>query len=756
MSKILHGIRSASSNEPLNQSENSFHDTLGLYAFNSATSTTVYDTSGFYRHGTIVNTVVQDPINTGVNGVSRYNVMDFTSNLSVMESYIDISSYGSVYNSYGGAFAVSLWLKYTTTNGGRVFIIQRNNDTTDALGISLGSGSPSIPFFTLTRNTVATLFAFPSVSSPDMKDNNWHHLVCQFTSSSNAMYIDGVQVSLTYIEGNSGTGYDLSDFAITDILIGDNYQYYLDNVYLFNKVLSADEIAQLYAENSNGNIVNNYLTDILTTDFVQSKSIYTNSINFNPTGLSAVTSILQSDDSTIDLITNSTTQMTIGTEILPSFPIYASTGDVTSPSYSFLDDTDTGITANGANELVFASTGIQIIRMDGSVGTTFNPISTNNQIALTTPSGDTGIVFNRDSLGNRTRFNIQNLSNPTTTTRSMLFDFQGQNDIRMFYLGTLWLKGSANDLAPSNETDGLGGNGTRLVLSPGTGSELPYGMGIQGGTMWYSVPSTGSHAFYQNNLLLCETSADEFRVNIVGDTNRDIVFSGGTATSITYNTAGGSNYSPFTIANHPNATATERFLSMGFSPTGINHSIRVYNDNKVTPGITNTVDLGAPSLRFADVNLGGVLTLSNPVVAIFYNRTSGLQGIPNNTYTLLYVPSIYTTPSPNQNNPTISGNNVITIVETGIYHVSYSFVYAANAQTGFRESHIYLNNSTQLAYDDIVKTSDNEGVCLSGSIGLSLAQNDVLSLRTRQNSGVQVNVTHGSTDATILSIVKLY
>ena len=49
-----------------------------------------------------------------------------------------------------------------------------------------------------------------------------------------------------------------------------------------------------------------------------------------------------------------------------------------------------------------------------------------------------------------------------------------------------------------------------MILWPGSGSGLPYSIGINGGVLWYSVPATGSHKFYING-------TDTFTIDISGN-----------------------------------------------------------------------------------------------------------------------------------------------------------------------------------------------------------------------------------------------
>jgi hypothetical protein len=45
----------------------------------------------------------------------------------------------------------------------------------------------------------------------------------------------------------------------------------------------------------------------------------------------------------------------------------------------------------------------------------------------------------------------------------------------------------------------LGGNGTKLILTAGTPASEPFALGTYSNTMWYGVPTTASHIFYNGN-----------------------------------------------------------------------------------------------------------------------------------------------------------------------------------------------------------------------------------------------------------------
>jgi hypothetical protein len=67
--------------------------------------------------------------------------------------------------------------------------------------------------------------------------------------------------------------------------------------------------------------------------------------------------------------------------------------------------------------------------------------------------------------------------------------------------------------APQNAS--YGGTGCRLILWPGSGSETPYGFGIDNNTLWSSCPSSASHKWYVGTSIRAQLSSSLF--NVTGD-----------------------------------------------------------------------------------------------------------------------------------------------------------------------------------------------------------------------------------------------
>ena len=99
----------------------------------------------------------------------------------------------------------------------------------------------------------------------------------------------------------------------------------------------------------------------------------------------------------------------------------------------------------------------------------------------------------------------------SATTGNLRFYAGGNERMRLLHNGSLGLgttapegvkldcRGKARfDTSQTNPPDNAtwGGSGCRIILWPGSSSQPPYAFGINGSTMWYSVPSSAAHRFY--------------------------------------------------------------------------------------------------------------------------------------------------------------------------------------------------------------------------------------------------------------------
>ncbi len=87
---------------------------------------------------------------------------------------------------------------------------------------------------------------------------NWHHYAYTSSPSGNAMYIDGVRVIPNYASGNTASQALFAIWTNANYLIGalnsagGSFLGFMDDVRIYNRALSATDIAALYAESTNG------------------------------------------------------------------------------------------------------------------------------------------------------------------------------------------------------------------------------------------------------------------------------------------------------------------------------------------------------------------------------------------------------------------------------------------------------------------------------------------------------------------------
>lgn len=147
-------------------------------------------------------------------------LLDGTANGLISFSTITLDS--------GNGFALSLWLKNDSTksNGHLVYssVLDIYQDNTTTIGFTITSGTPVI--------TVEHGF----------NENQWTHLVVTFNKNSGtgALYINGSRV------GSQDASTIPSSINLNGFTIGTYWKGAIDDVRLYAKVLTDDEILQLY------------------------------------------------------------------------------------------------------------------------------------------------------------------------------------------------------------------------------------------------------------------------------------------------------------------------------------------------------------------------------------------------------------------------------------------------------------------------------------------------------------------------------
>jgi hypothetical protein len=210
---------------------------VGYWKLDEPSGTTVIDSSGNGYNGTYTGTTTSGSVPSGIH------FSDPACRVFSPSGYATIPNPGGLSISTA-PFSLSLWLKITTTSGyqvlveeqsGSVFSLQDWNGVTDSITLAVGGGGG----------------ANVTSSAPNVADGNWHNVIAVinfFGAGGAAIYVGGSPATLT---GNTPqtpapTG--------QPVLIGGRSGSFtangsLDDVRIYNRALTAGEIAQIAAGN---------------------------------------------------------------------------------------------------------------------------------------------------------------------------------------------------------------------------------------------------------------------------------------------------------------------------------------------------------------------------------------------------------------------------------------------------------------------------------------------------------------------------
>ena len=271
----------------------------------------------------------------------------------------------------------------------------------------------------------------------------------------------------TNASGNGKINYTAEDFDTQNAfdLATDQFKPSVAGYYLINLVNwyngitgnGAHAYARFYKNGSHYSsgftrrITHNNLTSELTelvylngsTDYIEcqrgSPTGYLDTSAFSAVLINEIsTSGTGSDDQNIEgLALNTTTNvLTVGIEDGNSQTLDLS-GIVKEPWFG--DDDDAAATTNSEDMYHMGNIGIgvddpgtnKLNVQDGPMHWSMSATNTNHTIDLTTPSGETGLIFNMNSTGNRSRFDIKNVDLVTEGNRYLEMAFNGDSGLRI-------------------------------------------------------------------------------------------------------------------------------------------------------------------------------------------------------------------------------------------------------------------------------------------------------------------------------------
>ena len=208
---------------------------VGMWVFNEGKGTIAYDLSGNRNHGTLIGMSFPPTTTSGWAGMNGLS-------LDGVDDNIDAGNGASL--QITGSLSVSAWIK-TSDTAGRIVGKFESTDSKIAYVFNISVA----PYLGVSGN--GDILASRTISGNAL-NNQWHHVVGVFDASAQtiSMYLDGilsqgtlsgtVPSSIYNCTGNVKMGYDYGGNGYLNGLI--------DNVLIYNRVLSAGEVRELFVD----------------------------------------------------------------------------------------------------------------------------------------------------------------------------------------------------------------------------------------------------------------------------------------------------------------------------------------------------------------------------------------------------------------------------------------------------------------------------------------------------------------------------
>lgn len=207
---------------------------VGVWSFDGPDmiNGTVFDRSGQGNHLHFVNMATSTALTIGRAGQGLY----FDSGIDYLEGESDTTTFD-----FGtGDFSVSLWFKTSFAGAGARMISTRTICTNDEFWeVNVGAGK-FIPCLDDPSGNLACVAGVATVN-----DDEWHHGVFTRDGLDLISYIDGVVDDTA----TASILIDLNNDAplrIGDSVCANDYVGHIDEVRVYNRVLSASEVKRLY------------------------------------------------------------------------------------------------------------------------------------------------------------------------------------------------------------------------------------------------------------------------------------------------------------------------------------------------------------------------------------------------------------------------------------------------------------------------------------------------------------------------------
>src|SRR3989344_1540019 len=135
---------------------------------------------------------------------------------------------------------ISLWFNTTNRDIAVAYIFEKGNSSTQYL-LFLFAGSLYFRTINATGNSNDL-----STSMAGVSNNNWHHLIATYNGTHKAVYIDGLLNSTGIYSDTLATGLNTGATIGSHPAGGFNFNGRMDELMIFNRSLSAQQIASIY------------------------------------------------------------------------------------------------------------------------------------------------------------------------------------------------------------------------------------------------------------------------------------------------------------------------------------------------------------------------------------------------------------------------------------------------------------------------------------------------------------------------------
>lgn len=215
---------------------------MAFYPFNSGS---INDFSGHNHHLTNPSTAISGPDRNG-NPNCAFNFTSATNDFLKLVSPVFLD------NIQYKPFSIALWYKPTGLRPGTDYETLISRDTLLHCPNTQGQWSIGLydcrrVVFGINQNSIWDDFPIGSISCDSaiaLLSNKWHHLVVTSNGSTIKLYQNGTLINQT--TGTVGCTSGSSPTLNTgDLFIGKNFNGLIDDIIIYNKVLSASEIVEL-------------------------------------------------------------------------------------------------------------------------------------------------------------------------------------------------------------------------------------------------------------------------------------------------------------------------------------------------------------------------------------------------------------------------------------------------------------------------------------------------------------------------------